>query len=364
MPEAAIIASAPTTRNPAVRRTRTGVTGDPYNKIAGDFDGDEARTPADVPDMLEALIDREGGALWNAPDGTGPTNTGDGSNGDFAIIEVLGDFTGDGNFTRDDIRYWADGLHLTATAGVDWDDEAGVDLTANRAEGYAAIDNEWQTLTGNLFFGSTTLATAAAYQAGDAAADVANTRGQGSTGVLAGNLVTPGYRPIGADGTVDQTDIDYVFANFGDWQNIDEAVFMDLSCDMNGDLLVDDADIAFVIETVLETELGDFNLDGSRNDDDRQIILDNIGTEGGYASGDINGDQFVDNDDLAAFDGTGGPCVAADLAMPFGVLDGADVNAFITAFGASSASADLTDDGVVDGADVNAFISQFGAGCP
>ena len=338
------------------------------NKIAGDFDGDEARTPADVPDMLEALIDREGGALWNAPDGTGPTNTGDGSNGDFAIIEVLGDFTGDGNFTRDDIRYWADGLHLTATAGVDWDDEAGVDLTANRAEGYAAIDTEWQTLTGNLFFGSTTLATGAAYQAGDAAADVANTRGlgaaQGSAGVLAGNLVTPGYRPIGADGTVDQTDIDYVFANFGDWQNIDEAVFMDLSCDMNGDLLVDDADIAFVIETVLETELGDFNLDGSRNDDDRQIILDNLGTEGGYASGDINGDRFVDNDDLAAFDGTDGPCVAADLAMPFGVLDGADVNAFITAFGASSASADLTDDGVVDGADVNAFISQFGAGCP
>jgi hypothetical protein len=60
----------------------------------------------------------------------------------------------------------------------------------------------------------------------------------------------------------------------------------------------------------------------------------------------------------------GGPCVAADLAMPFGLLDGADVNAFITAFGVGSASADLNDDQVVDGADVNAFITQFGAGCP
>jgi len=30
----------------------------------------------------------------------------------------------------------------------------------------------------------------------------------------------------------------------------------------------------------------------------------------------------------------GGPCNAADLAQPFGLLDGADVNAFITAFGA------------------------------
>jgi len=59
-----------------------------------------------------------------------------------------------------------------------------------------------------------------------------------------------------------------------------------------------------------------------------------------------------------------GPCVPADLAEPFGLLDGADVNAFITAFGGGAAAADLNDDGVVDGADVNGFITQFGAGCP
>ena len=58
------------------------------------------------------------------------------------------------------------------------------------------------------------------------------------------------------------------------------------------------------------------------------------------------------------------PCLPADLAEPFGLLDGADVNAFITAFGGGDAAADLNDDGVVDGADVNSFITQFGAGCP
>ena len=58
------------------------------------------------------------------------------------------------------------------------------------------------------------------------------------------------------------------------------------------------------------------------------------------------------------------PCAPADLAEPFGLLDGADVNAFITAFGGGEAAADLNDDGVVDGADVNSFITQFGAGCP
>ena len=57
-------------------------------------------------------------------------------------------------------------------------------------------------------------------------------------------------------------------------------------------------------------------------------------------------------------------CNPADLAMPFGLLDGADVNAFITAFGGGDDAADLSGDGVVDGADVNAFISAFGAGCP
>jgi len=59
-----------------------------------------------------------------------------------------------------------------------------------------------------------------------------------------------------------------------------------------------------------------------------------------------------------------GPCNPADIAQPFGLLDGADVNAFISAFGISGSLADLNNDGTVDGADVNAFISAFGAGCP
>jgi len=57
-------------------------------------------------------------------------------------------------------------------------------------------------------------------------------------------------------------------------------------------------------------------------------------------------------------------CNSADLATPFGILDGADVNAFITAFGAGDDAADLNGDSLVDGADVNVFITQFGAGCP
>ncbi|MFI4897107.1 MAG: GC-type dockerin domain-anchored protein [Phycisphaerales bacterium JB059] len=57
-------------------------------------------------------------------------------------------------------------------------------------------------------------------------------------------------------------------------------------------------------------------------------------------------------------------CVA-DMALPFGVLDFADVLAFLTAFGNEHASADLAHPAYTfDFADVLAFLSSFGAGCP
>jgi glycosidase len=56
---------------------------------------------------------------------------------------------------------------------------------------------------------------------------------------------------------------------------------------------------------------------------------------------------------------------AADLAAPFGVLDLADINAFIAGFVAQDPAADLAAPfGVFDLADINAFVSAFAAGCP
>lgn len=62
----------------------------------------------------------------------------------------------------------------------------------------------------------------------------------------------------------------------------------------------------------------------------------------------------------AAADG----CNPADIAQPFGVLDLADVSAFISAFLAQAPTADIVPDGVWDLADVQAFILAFMAGCP
>ena len=56
-------------------------------------------------------------------------------------------------------------------------------------------------------------------------------------------------------------------------------------------------------------------------------------------------------------------CNGADIAEPFGVLDLADVQAFVAGFLSQDPIADITGDGVFDLADVQAFVAAFTAGC-
>ena len=59
-----------------------------------------------------------------------------------------------------------------------------------------------------------------------------------------------------------------------------------------------------------------------------------------------------------------GPCNPADLAQLWGVLDLADVNAFVVGFLGNQPIADLNNDGIWDLADIGLFVSNFNAGCP
>lgn len=54
----------------------------------------------------------------------------------------------------------------------------------------------------------------------------------------------------------------------------------------------------------------------------------------------------------------------ADLAPPAGVLDLADINAFVGGFLTQSPGSDLNGDGVYDLSDISAFIDGFVSGCP
>ncbi|MCA9294718.1 MAG: hypothetical protein KDA20_12995 [Phycisphaerales bacterium] len=247
------------------------------SNVCGDFNGDKLRNINDAGEMLKAWLDRQfasGTNDWAAPSGSaGP--------GSDACIEILGDFNADGSFDAEDVRYWADGLALNAASGK-----------LERRSGFTAVDNAHTVSVaghpaGNFF--NTALATGAAYVAGDSRADVA--------GVA--QLWTPGYRPIGGDGVVDGLDIDYVCANFGTWSRLNDAVFIDLSCDMNDDLVVDAGDVTEIVEVILGTNFGDVDLDGDVDGTDLAIAQGNLGVGTGWDQGDMNCDGVVDASDIA-----------------------------------------------------------------
>ena len=58
------------------------------------------------------------------------------------------------------------------------------------------------------------------------------------------------------------------------------------------------------------------------------------------------------------------PCNAADLADPRGLLDLADINAFVAGFTSDDLIADLDENGLLDLADIELFVQAFSAGCP
>jgi hypothetical protein len=283
------------------------------NTIMGDFDNDGKRDIGDIHDMMVAFSNPRG-----FEPGTG------------VCPEIIGDFTADGNFTTDDIRYFADGL-----AVVD-----PVSKQVNRSVGFALVDQAWTATlaaidgnhptAGNFF--NTTLAHGT-YQAGSgwSKADVATHNWRTTNPNI-------GYAPS-ADGTIDACDIDYVYfiqrgglkakafgqtlaANCNSWQksmnwkNLDDAVFMDLTCDLNGDMKVDIEDVRIIVEDILGTQFGDINLDGVVNAADIAIITAHLGQQGGWAQGDVDGDGWVTQCDLDIANGLvqiGGQVGSPDL---------------------------------------------------
>ncbi len=310
------------------------------NRISGDFNGDARRDLNDAPEMVAAWKQRNGGPVWPAPNGTGPIA---GAPGTDASIEILGDFNGDGNFDAEDLRYWADGLAMdTLTQKLD------------RAKGFKAVDDAF---AGN-FFG-TTLATGGPYANGYSAGDVANAAG----------TVTPGFAPIGADGIIDDADIDYVYDQFmanaaitggeANWSDTGEAARFDLSADVTGDLIVNQADITRLVTVILGTSMGDVNLDGQCDQTDLTIAQGHLNQSGGWADGDVNGDGTVTQADLTIISGCGCyPDCDGNAALNVN-----DYICFQTKFALGDPYADCDNNGVRNVNDYICFQTKFALGC-
>ena len=112
--------------------------------------------------------------------------------------------------------------------------------------------------------------------------------------------------------------------------------------------------------------MGDADLDGDVDSYDQQLAYDlfTAGGAGPVEPGiemlDMDGDGDFDGDDM---DLIGLPCLA-DVAPPHGLLDLADIGAFVSAFTGQDALADLNGDGLHDLGDLGLFVSSFLSGCP
>ncbi|MFN9929237.1 MAG: GC-type dockerin domain-anchored protein [bacterium] len=376
------------------------------NAVAGDFNADGLRNAADIPQLVAAWQSRNGGAAWVSPNASGAlaalaTTTFQAANPGDAVIEILGDFNGDGSFTKLDVRYFADGLALVT------DVSSPTGRRLDRKAGFTAVD---VAFAGN-FFG-TALATPKAYAAGDARGDVFNRLAR----------VAPGYAPIGADSgnafdsasssadtnRVDGYDISYVQAQFRrnsavsdgalNWSNYTEATGLvtlpnptgtavatsraDLSGDITGDGIVNQADVVELVTNILGTTLGDVNLDGATNAADLVIVDASIATPPAaqnvfWGNGDLTGDGVVNAADrnivIAALcpnpsnvSGPGQNTTALDAE-----LTADDIIVFLNRFFAGNLASDVSGPGqnttAIDGEltadDIIVFLNRFFAGC-
>lgn len=199
----------------------------PRMRIQGDFNADGLRDVNDIAPMMAAVLNPR---LFETNDANGIVNYGcttAGTTLDYIVPEILGDFNGDGNFNAADIRYFADGLAMQAGA-------------LNRQQGFYLVDFHWNTLTsGDDNYFNVVRGDGQAYVMGDSAADVA------------GNAVSRGALPTGADGVINAADVTYVTNNTfsGAWgTNLTNHAVKDLSCDLNGDLVVDNLDVTIVTD--------------------------------------------------------------------------------------------------------------------
>ncbi|MEQ8318377.1 MAG: lamin tail domain-containing protein [Phycisphaerales bacterium] len=232
------------------------------NGLSGDFNDDGMRNVNDIPALISALEDR---ASFEP--------------GSDVVLEIIGDFNGDGNFDIEDARYFADGLALdTGTGNLD------------RVAGFEAVDDA--SVSGN-FFGTVIGDGSIAYESGWSRFDVSNVDG----------LTTPGWTPsAGADGVVDAFDRDYIAAQIAaandgeaNWDDITEAVLFDLSADVTGDLVVNQDDLD-AIDAILGAACpADFDGDGSLT------LFDFLAFSNAFDSGDPRAD-FDGDGSLTLFD--------------------------------------------------------------
>jgi hypothetical protein len=130
--------------------------------------------------------------------------------------------------------------------------------------------------------------------------------------------------------------------------------FEELPGDLNGDDFVNVTDVFLLRDTIRTLDAGPLDGDGPGCFENGSVRI--IGFGGNFCVYDVNGDGFIDSQDLAYF------CIA-DFDRD-GRLTIVDYVAFGTGFAAADPRADADRNGIFDVNDFVTFGNAFAAGCP
>jgi hypothetical protein len=97
---------------------------------------------------------------------------------------------------------------------------------------------------------------------------------------------------VNSAGATDASDIDFLYAAIRN-----NAAF-NWTNDLNANGIVGQGDVNTLVGTILKTALGDVDLNGIVDKFDRLVVLKNLGSSGGWAMGDFDGDGMVTTSDL------------------------------------------------------------------
>jgi alpha amylase-like protein/dockerin type I repeat protein len=186
---------------------------------------------------------------------------------------------------------------------------------------------------------------------------IAGSASQPTLGAYAQVLL--GRGDVNEDSLTNADDIDFVYAQFGStaW-----LVDLDVTGNTDGD------DVNTLVQTILGTDFGDLNLDGSVTGTDLATLDANLGLTGlGWAGGDIDGSGLIDAADRAL--------LMANLSAILGDLnsDGfvgvEDLNIVLGNWNQTVTAGDLltgdpTGDGFVGIEDLNTVLGNWNAGTP
>jgi len=161
---------------------------------------------------------------------------------------------------------------------------------------------------------------------------------------------------LNADSFTNAADIDFLYTQFG------STVWL-VDLDVSG--LTDSADVGTLVQTILGTNFGDLDLDGSVTHAERATLLANFGPSAlGWAGGDLDGSGLIDQTDL--------DLLLANLLL--GDLNGDgfvgidDLNLVLGSWNQNvppgNPLADPSGDGFVGVDDLNLVLGNWNAGTP